>query len=83
METLRLESILRIHVKMVVKDAGFQTFSIRGEPVSKDSFIRLLLNNGGCMFTLAFTEPDNMSKTVRTDGKDVWTEDFFGDRIIR
>ena len=57
---------------------GFQTFSIRGRPCTRQSFIISLMEQGGLEFTFAPAEPDNRSKAICTDGERIWREDSMG-----
>lgn len=60
---------------------GFQTYFIKGKRVSEKEAIRFIMSCGGWIPTPAFTESDNLSKAICSDGNKVWEEDFFGNKL--
>ncbi len=62
---------------------GFHSYYIRGRLVSKEEAIGVIISCGGWIPTFAGIEADNLSKAICSDGKEIWKEDFFGNRLER
>ncbi len=50
---------------------GYQTFYIRGKPVTKKEAIKFIQEHSP-IFTPASSEIDNVSKELITNGVDIW-----------
>ena len=64
-----------------IEPTGFQTFSMRGKPCTRQDMIDHLVEQGGRVFSFAPTEPDNISKAMCSDGERIWLEDSFGNYL--
>lgn len=64
-----------------IEPMGFQTFVMNGEASTREEVIKHIQFVGGVIFSFAPAEPDNRSKGIKTDGKRLWVEDFFGNYL--